>query len=77
LHACSHRRERPFIELRCDHRSDQGAGSRPVSITTLKTAFVRARGGTLFLDEVAALDTICQTWLCSHLFRRSSRARFA
>ena len=67
LHVRSDRSEQPFIEVHCDRRSDPLARCHPVGIAALKVAFVRARGGTLFLDNVAALDMICQSWLCSHL----------
>jgi DNA-binding NtrC family response regulator len=66
LHARSGRSEQAFVELQCGRRADS---TRSIQVTNsdLKTSFLRARGGTLYLDDVAALDVLCQTWLCSQL----------
>jgi sigma-54 specific flagellar transcriptional regulator A len=72
VHACSRRRQKPFIALNCSALSKElleselfghERGAFTGAVSTHKGRFERANGGTLFLDEIGELPLTAQAKL--------------
>jgi two-component system, NtrC family, response regulator PilR len=83
IHACSHRREGPFVAVNCSAIPESlleaeffGAkkGSYTGSTQDREGYFQAARGGTLFLDEIGDLPLAMQSKLLRAIQERQVRA---
>jgi sigma-54 specific flagellar transcriptional regulator A len=72
LHACSRRRQKPFVAVNCTALSKElleselfghERGAFTGAISTHKGRFERAHGGTLFLDEIGEMPLMAQAKL--------------